>query len=123
MRFESLLPSRPQREPGENYHVWVPGVYRDQIDETLDALIDEATSDAVPFTPDDLADELHRARAFLARTPNDRPGLLLYPDAPRFQPTHVLPGRLFHVWYLIWEADEFVAICRLDPNEGRSHFV
>jgi hypothetical protein len=125
MSFESIFPSRPKRQPGELYTVWVPAVYEEDVKRTLQRLMTEAQSDETWFTPDDLVAELTEARRILANAPHDDPCRLIFDPSrhPRFQPTHVLPGEILHIWYLVWDDNEFVGVCRFEPNEARDNLA
>lgn len=121
MPFDSLLPLGRGRQPGDNYDVRFAGRFFDAIDEVWEQLVAEAQKPGSPFVPDDLCEELLRAVEHLAYDPHKPPAFQVFTEteAFRFDPTHVFRGRIFHIWYLIWEKDEFVGICGIEPDKNR----
>ena len=126
--FHQILPPNPPKQPGDTYIVWTAGPCRQYIEQVLGDLMEEAQEEGSPFRPDDLAEELFSARRHLAVAPDDPPSFCIYSEEkvvyaddgmPLFQPTHVLPGRIVNVWYVLWEKGKFVGICRLEPSAGR----
>ena len=121
--FDYILPPTPPKRPGENYVVWTAASYQLEVEQALADLIEEAQGEAAQFRPDDLAEEILDARKHLAIAPDKPPGLCIYSDPkviytedglPLFQPTHVLPGRIINVWYVLWEKEKYVGNCRLE---------
>lgn len=120
MPFDSLFPLGRKRQPDDNYDVRFAGKYFDAMEEVWDQLMAEAQSQGSRFLPDDLCEELLKAVEHLADDPHKPPARAIFSESEvsRFEPTHVFPGQIFHVWYLVWDNDEFVGICRIEPDKA-----
>jgi hypothetical protein len=121
MPFDSLLPLGRERQPEDNYDVRFAGVFFEDLEQVWDQLMAEAQEEGSRFLPDDLCEELSTVVEHLANNPHEPPAQIIYSESEigRFQPTHVFRGLIFHVWYLVWDQDELVAICRFEPDKGR----
>jgi hypothetical protein len=121
MPFDSLLPLGRERQPDDNYDVRFAGFYLEELNHVWDQLMAEAQHPGSLFLPDDLCEELLKAVDCLAKDPHEPPARQIYSDTEvsRFEPTHICQGKIFHIWYLVWESDELVAICQLEPSQTR----